>query len=67
MYQEEKLISEDFSLGRVSERLAKAGAVVWIDLTAPNRDELPLLAEEMSLHVLAVDGRSAVGCAARPC
>jgi len=54
-YQKGKLVSEDFPLNEVSEHLAKPGAVVWIDLTDPNRDELSLLAEEMKLHVLAVE------------
>jgi magnesium transporter len=54
-YLNGKLVNEDFPLEDVSEHLAKTGAVVWIDLTAPNRDELQLLAKEMNLHVLAVE------------
>lgn len=54
-YESGKLVSEDFSLDQVSEHLARSGAVVWIDLTNPNRDELALLADEMKLHVLAVE------------
>jgi magnesium transporter len=54
-YLNGKLVNEDFPLEDVSEHLAKSGAVVWIDLTAPNRDELQLLAKEMNLHVLAVE------------
>jgi magnesium transporter len=54
-YQHGKLINEDFPLDEVSEHLEKKDAVVWIDLTAPDRDELELLAKEMNLHVLAVE------------
>lgn len=54
-YQKGKLINEDFPLEDVSEHLAKDGAVVWVDLTSPNSDELQLLAKEMKLHVLAVE------------
>ena len=54
-YQNGRLTSEDFPLDEVSEHLSKKDAVVWIDLTAPNRDELELLAAEMNLHVLAVE------------
>jgi magnesium transporter len=54
-YQNGKLISEDFPLDQVSEHLAKPKTVVWIDLAAPNRDELEILADELKLHVLAVE------------
>jgi magnesium transporter len=54
-YKNGKLTDEDFDLDQVSEHLAAKGSVVWIDLTAPNRDELELLASEMKLHVLAVE------------
>jgi Mg2+ and Co2+ transporter CorA len=45
-YQHGKLINENFPLDEVSEHLEKKDAVVWIDLTAPNRDELELLAND---------------------
>ena len=54
-YRNGKLTDENFDLDQVSEHLAVEGSVVWIDLTAPNRDELELLAAEMKLHVLAVE------------
>jgi magnesium transporter len=54
-YKNGKLTDEDFDLDQVSEHLETKGSVVWIDLTAPNRDELELLAAEMKLHVLAVE------------
>jgi magnesium transporter len=54
-YKNGKLTDENFDLDQVSEHLAVKDSVVWIDLTAPNRDELELLAGEMNLHVLAVE------------
>jgi magnesium transporter len=54
-YEDGKLINEDFPLDQVSEHLAKPHTVVWIDLAAPNKDELALLADELKLHVLAVE------------
>ena len=39
----------------VSEHLAEPSAVVWIDLLAPQQDELQLVAEELGLHDLAVE------------
>jgi magnesium transporter len=54
-YKNGKLTDENFDLDQVSEHLAAKDSVVWIDLTAPNRDELELLADEMNLHVLAVE------------
>jgi magnesium transporter len=54
-YRNGKLIDENFELDDVSEHLAVKNSVVWIDLTAPNRDELQLLAKEMNLHVLAIE------------
>jgi magnesium transporter len=54
-YRNGKLTDENFELDDVSEHLAVKDSVVWVDLTAPNRDELQLLAKEMNLHVLAIE------------
>ena len=54
-YRDGKLINSDFPLDKVSEHLDKPHTVVWIDLTDPSKDELARLAEEMDLHVLAVE------------
>ncbi len=50
------LIAQDFPIGDVSEHLdADPSVVVWVDLCEPGRDELLVLAEEFSLHELAVE------------
>ena len=54
-YRDGTLSDRDFSLADVSEHLQDANTVVWIDLVAPSRDELDLLADELDLHVLAVE------------
>jgi magnesium transporter len=54
-YKNGKLISEDFPLDQVSEHLDTPQTIIWIDLAAPTKDELELLADEMKLHVLAVE------------
>jgi magnesium transporter len=54
-YREGVLTDEDFPLDEVSEHLAEESAVVWVDLCAPDLDELQLVAEELGLHQLAVE------------
>ncbi len=40
---------------RISDLLATPDRLLWLDLTAPSPDELRLIAEEFSLHPLAVE------------
>ena len=49
------LESSDFPLADVSDQIARAGTFVWVDLLDPDRVELQQLAEELSLHELAVE------------
>ncbi len=49
------LTDEDFPIEEVSEHLADASAVVWVDLCAPDLGELQLVADELGLHRLAVE------------
>jgi magnesium transporter len=55
MYRNGNLEDEDFPLAAVSEHLEVDGAVVWVDLCAPDPAELQLVADELSLHALAVE------------
>jgi magnesium transporter len=48
------MVLEDFPVEDVSEHLDKAGSVVWVDLCAPDADDLSHVAEELGLHRLAV-------------
>jgi magnesium transporter len=49
------LTDEDFPLSDVSEHLADDSAVVWVDLCAPDLEDLQLVADELGLHRLAVE------------
>jgi magnesium transporter len=54
-YREGVLVAESFDVADVSEQLATPDSVVWVDLCAPDREELQLVAAELGLHVLAVE------------
>jgi magnesium transporter len=49
------LTDEDFPIDKVSEHVAEASAVVWVDLCAPDLGDLQLVADELGLHRLAVE------------
>jgi magnesium transporter len=50
-----QLEAEGFPLSEVSEYLADPELVVWVDLCAPDRDDLHQLADELDFHELAVE------------
>ncbi|MCU1359939.1 MAG: corA [Ilumatobacteraceae bacterium] len=54
-YREGKLEAEGFPLEDVSEYLATDGMIVWVDFCAPSKEQLVQLADELSLHELAVE------------
>ncbi len=54
-YRQGVLTDEGFPLEDVSEHLEDGSALVWVDLCAPNREELQLVADELGLHTLAVE------------
>ncbi len=54
-YRHGKVIEADFDLARVSDYLAQADTVVWIDLCRPTGVDLDTLAGELGLHHLAVE------------
>jgi magnesium transporter len=49
------LTDEGFSLDDVSDHLQDESAVVWVDLRAPDLEDLQLVADELGLHSLAVE------------
>ena len=55
-YRDGVLSDEEFSLADVSEHLDDGSSVVWVDLCAPGPEDLEVLAEELGLHSLAVEG-----------
>jgi magnesium transporter len=54
-YRDGTLIAEHFPVADVSEHLEDPDTTVWVDLCAPQHDELDLLADELQLHALAVE------------
>ncbi|WP_447924652.1 magnesium transporter CorA family protein [Georgenia muralis] len=49
------LTDKDFPLDNVSEHLGRPSAVVWVDLCAPDVEELRVVSDELGLHLLAVE------------
>ncbi|MCW2791850.1 MAG: magnesium transporter [Nocardioides sp.] len=54
-YRDGVLTDEDFPIADVSEHLADTSAVVWVDLSAEDLDDLQLVGDELGLHRLAVE------------
>jgi len=55
MYCNGVLTEENFPVEHVSEHLETPGALVWVDLCAPDAADLKLVVEELGLHHLAVE------------
>ena len=49
------LTDADFDADQLSEHLDEPASVVWVDLIAPDGEELALIADELGLHALAVE------------
>jgi magnesium transporter len=64
LYRDGKLEREDFPVADVSKYIADDNVIVWVDLCAPDRQDLAVVAEELGLHQLAVD--DAVSLRQRP-
>ena len=54
-YRHGTLTDEGFPLDNVPAHLAAPDTTVWIDLCAPSKDQLHVLAAELGLHELAVE------------
>ncbi len=54
-YRQGVLTDQDFPLADVAEHLEHDNAVVWVDLCAPDAEQLELVATELGLHSLAVE------------
>jgi magnesium transporter len=55
LYRDGKCIDENFDPAKISDHLEDGNCVVWLDLEAPDKDELALIAEEFALNPLAVE------------
>ena len=61
LYRGGTLELEGFPVADISDYLADASVTIWLDLLAPDRDDLAVLSEEFGLHPLAVVQRSLDG------
>jgi magnesium transporter len=55
LFQHGALCKDHIQFEQISELLKEPGNLVWVDAVAPGGDEMRALAEEFSLHPLAVD------------
>ncbi len=55
VYRDGRLARENFPPADISDHLQDPACVVWLDLTAPTEHDLAMVAEEFSLHRLAVE------------
>ncbi|HEY6423049.1 MAG TPA: magnesium transporter CorA family protein [Pseudonocardiaceae bacterium] len=55
LYRSGVLEVEDFPVEDISEHIKEPGVTVWLDMCAPDADELAVISEELDLHRLAVE------------
>src|SRR6476661_5784869 len=55
LYREGTVVSEDFPVEEISTYLGEPGTCVWLDYCSPTSEDLASIAEEFSLHPLAVE------------
>jgi magnesium transporter len=53
-WRDGKVVAEGFPVDQVSDHL-EAGELVWLDLCSPKGSDLGIIAEELSLHDLAIE------------
>ncbi len=59
LYRDGNCVEENFDPARISDHLESGACVVWLDLEAPNKNDLTLVAEEFGLNPLAVEDATA--------
>jgi len=55
VYRNGVLEAEDFPVQQVSDYLQDPACTVWVDVCAPDRTELAIIADELQLHELALE------------
>jgi magnesium transporter len=55
LYRSGVLEAENFPVEDISEHLTQSGVTVWLDLCAPDADDLTTISDELDLHHLAVE------------
>ncbi|MGH3869441.1 MAG: magnesium transporter CorA family protein [Pseudonocardiaceae bacterium] len=55
LYRSGVLETENFPVEHISQHLTQPGVTVWLDLCAPDADDLIMISNELDLHRLAVE------------
>ena len=55
LYRSGVLETENFPVEHISQHLTQPGVTVWLDMCAPDADDLATISEELDLHRLAVE------------
>jgi magnesium transporter len=55
LYRAGRLELEGFPVAEISDHLADRAVTVWLDLRAPDHDDLAVLSDEFGLHPLAIE------------
>ena len=55
LYRSGVLEAENFPVQNISEHLTQPGVTVWLDMCAPDEQDLAAISEELDLHRLAVE------------
>jgi len=55
LYRSGVLELEDFPVQDISEHIKQPGVTVWLDMCAPDADDLATISEELDLHRLAIE------------
>jgi magnesium transporter len=55
LYRDGKLELEGFPVAEISDHMTDESVTVWLDLRAPDHDDLAVLSQEFGLHPLAVE------------
>jgi magnesium transporter len=55
LYRNGQLVEQGFAIERISDHLGDPTATVWLDLRAPDHDDLLVLQEEFGLHPVAIE------------
>lgn len=55
LYRSGVLEAENFPVQDISEHIRQPGVTVWLDMCAPDADDLATISDELSLHQLAIE------------
>src|SRR5262245_57240842 len=55
LYRNGALVSDGFPVSEISDHLADPSATIWLDLRAPDPQDLAVLGDEFGLHPVALE------------